>query len=159
MSLRLEMLQVARLAPKLLGESSELVRNFLRRQQNADGSFKNRAGEPDLYYTVFGLDSLLALQAELPTERVAAYLSSFANGEELDFVHVSCLARAWAAVDHESRKARPPQLRNSLLEHLERYRTSDGGYNPTLGGNFGTAYGCFLALGAYQDLSAQVPEP
>ena len=29
MSLRLEMLQVARLAPKLLGESTDLVRRFV----------------------------------------------------------------------------------------------------------------------------------
>ncbi len=37
MSLRLEMLQVARVAPKLLGESTELVREFLARQIGSDG--------------------------------------------------------------------------------------------------------------------------
>ena len=39
MSMRLEMLQVARLAPKLLGESIDLVIGFLRSQQNVDGGF------------------------------------------------------------------------------------------------------------------------
>ena len=34
MSLRLEMLQVARVAPKVLGDATELVRNFLASQQN-----------------------------------------------------------------------------------------------------------------------------
>jgi len=52
MSLRLEMLQVARLAPKLLGESTELVRDFLLQQQNSEGGFKDR----DLYPSCSGPD-------------------------------------------------------------------------------------------------------
>ena len=55
MSLRLEMLQVARLACKVLGDSTELTRRFLYGQINEDGGFKDRAGKSDLYYTVFGL--------------------------------------------------------------------------------------------------------
>ncbi len=47
MSIRLEMLQVARLAPKVLDESAGLVREFLLRQQNQDGGFKDRlSGQP-----------------------------------------------------------------------------------------------------------------
>ena len=65
MSLRLEMLQVARLAPKLLGDSAACVREFLLRQQNEDGGFKDRSGRSDLYYSVFGISSLLALQEDL----------------------------------------------------------------------------------------------
>ena len=58
MSLRLEMLQVARVAPAVLGDATELVRNFLASQQNPDGGFRDRDGESDLYYTVFGLRRL-----------------------------------------------------------------------------------------------------
>ena len=65
MSLRLEMLQVARLSPKLLGESQELIAGFLRSQER-DGAFADRSGDADLYYTVFGLECLRALGAELP---------------------------------------------------------------------------------------------
>ena len=64
MSLRLEMLQVARLAPKLLLDSSSLVEQFTLSQLHEDGGFKNRAGDPDLYYSVFGIESLLALQSQ-----------------------------------------------------------------------------------------------
>ncbi|MBI2927592.1 MAG: hypothetical protein HYY24_17995, partial [Verrucomicrobia bacterium] len=98
MSLRLEMLQVARLAPKMLGESTELVRGFLLSQQNGDGGFKDRADRSDLYYTVFAIDGLIALQADWPSERVENFLRSFGTGEGLDFVHLCCLARCWAAV-------------------------------------------------------------
>src|SRR6185295_3624749 len=99
MSLRLEMLQVARLAPKLLGDSAELVGKFLHGQQNDDGGFKDRSGRSDLYYTVFGLDALLALQADLPVARAESYLQSLGDGGGLDFVHLCCLARAWSALE------------------------------------------------------------
>src|SRR5213593_1589819 len=158
MSLRLEMLQVARLAPKLLGESAELVRNFLRSRQNPDGGFQDRSGKSDLYYTVFGLDGLLALQAELPGDRTAAYLKSFGDGEELDFVHLCCLARAWAAI---SQQARPDVVPHDMeiVRRIEAFRALDGGYHPTRGSEFGTAYAAFLAVGAYQDLKADWHEP
>jgi prenyltransferase beta subunit len=61
-SLRLEMLAAARRAPRLLGESAELVRGYLRSQMNPDGGFRDRAGASDVYYTVFGLEGLAALE-------------------------------------------------------------------------------------------------
>src|SRR6266702_2301020 len=70
MSLRLEMLQVARLAPKLLGDSATLVRGFLLSQQNADGGFNDRGGKSDPYYTVFGLEGLNSLHIHGPQSTV-----------------------------------------------------------------------------------------
>ena len=102
MSLRLEMLQVARLAPKVLGESAGLVREFLLRQQNPDGGFKDREGKSDLYYTVFALDALIALQSEPPSS-VEGFLEQFGTGEGLDFVHLCCRSRAWAATGRRRR--------------------------------------------------------
>ena len=90
MSLRLEMLQVARLAPRQLGESRDLVAAFLRARCNPDGGFQDRAGASDLYYTVFGLDALIALQEDLPADRTAAYLTAQASAADFDFVHAAC---------------------------------------------------------------------
>ena len=155
MSLRLEMLQVARLAPKLLGESAELVRHFLQSHHNEDGGFRDRRGNSDLYYTVFGLDGLLALQAEPPTTRVAAYLKSFGDGEGLDFVHLCCLARAWAAISTLGlQDFKPPS--EEILRRIEAFRARDGGFHPRRGCESGTAYAAFLAVGAYQDLKADL---
>jgi prenyltransferase beta subunit len=161
------MLQVARLAPRLLGDSAELVRDFLLRQQNADGGFKDRTGKSDLYYTVFGLDGLVTLEVQSPKSRVPsldrteAFLSSFGEGQDLDFVHLCCLARCWAslgALRKENRFGRNA-LRQPILSRIERFRSQDGGYNPARASEFGTAYGCFLAMGAYQDLNRELPEP
>jgi prenyltransferase beta subunit len=162
MSLRLEMLQVARLAPKVLGDSAGLVKSFLSQQQNDDGGFKDRTGRSDLYYSVFGFDGLLALQAELPGNRIVSFLKMFGTGEGLDFVHLCCLARGWAAltnVDQGSPDSRPVELRREILSRIEDFRSRDGGYHPTPNSEAGTVYGCFLALGAYQDLKRDMPEP
>src|SRR6185436_6380071 len=99
MSLRLQMLQIARVAQKALGDSAGLVRDFLLRQITPEGGGADRAGRPDLYYTIFVLAGLEALQAEIPKARVAPFVSSFGDGAGLDFVHLGALARCRAAID------------------------------------------------------------
>jgi hypothetical protein len=149
------MLQVARLAPKLLRDSTDLVADFLRGRLNDDGGFGDRDGKSDLYYTLFGLDGLVALQADLPVSRLVTYLRSFGDGTELDFVHLTCLARCWAALPAPWRDEAP---RGALLGRLEQFRSRDGGYDAQPAAEHGTIYGCFLALGAYQDLHAEMPQ-
>src|SRR4051794_1837435 len=73
-SLRLQLLQVARLAPRLLGDSTDLVRAWLGRQLTDEGAGLDRARRPDLYYTIFTLAGLKALEAEVPRERVERFL-------------------------------------------------------------------------------------
>jgi hypothetical protein len=174
------MLQVARLAPNLLGEeATALVAGFLRSQLNPDGGFKDRAGNSDLYYTVFGLEGLLALRApELnaltpspgtpgegrgegsatTTNAVSTtqYLRSFNDGASLDFVHLSCLARCWAALPPSIRPTIPA---DRILAKVETYRSDDGAYDAAPNSKEGSLYGCFLALGAYEDLNVPTPDP
>lgn len=149
------MLQVARLAPRLLGDSAALVADFLRGQLNDDGGFKNRAGESDLYYSVFGIEGLLALRAELPVSRIADYLTGFGGGEGLDLVHAACLLRCWAALPAEARCDAP---RKQVLEHFMQFRSADGAYSANPGADHGTLYGCFMATGAHQDAGAELPD-
>lgn len=152
MSVRLEMLQVARLATKSLGESSDLVESFVRSKQNADGGFADRDGKSDLYYTTFAIDALTALQVELPIESLRAFLESFGNGDGLDFVHLCCLARNWSAIEKNHSCIEP------VLEGIDfKYRTADGGYNQSTKATTGSAYGSFLAYGAYSDHGRMPP--
>ncbi|MGQ0732116.1 MAG: prenyltransferase/squalene oxidase repeat-containing protein [Acidobacteriota bacterium] len=148
------MLQVARLAPSQLGDSSSLVAAFLQDALTLDGGFPDRAGATDLYYTVFGLEGLIALQATLPADRVAPYLTRFGDGAGLDFVHLACLARAWAALGVD----RMPPL-DGVIDRLEQYRSADGAYAQTPGAPRGSVYACYLALGVYQDLQVPLPDP
>jgi prenyltransferase beta subunit len=154
------MLQVARVAPKALGESTELVRAFFERQFSETGGACDRAGQPDLYYTIFALAGLQALSSDLSTPNrqlsTPQWLCTFGDGEGLDFVHLSALARCWAAVDLENM---PAGCADTLLARIERHRARDGGYDADLDARHGNAYGCFVALGAYQDLQRELPEP
>lgn len=149
------MLQVARLAPNLLCEARDRVADFINQQLNDDGGFKDRSGESDLYYTVFGLEGLTALRLDLPSESTIKYLQRFGDGADLDLVHLSCLARCWANFpspgldDDTARK---------ILDRFELCRSADGGYSARAGAETGTVYNCFLAFGAYQDLKAELPE-
>ena len=152
MSLRLEMLQVARLAPQMLGDSAPLVESFVRSQRHASGGFTDRTGKPDVYYTVFGLDSLLALQADIDTALTHRFLDQVTIDASVDLVHLCCLARCWTAIDHRDRAM-------ELLPRIERYRSADGGYSPGNNRPQGTVYGGFLAAGAYLDLGQQPPDP
>ncbi len=149
------MLQVARVAPPQLGESRDLVAAFFKDSLNPDGGFRNRAGDSDLYYTVFGLEGLIALQEPVPAAAVRPYLERFGDGGGLDFVHLTCLARAYAALDGTIERGR----RRGILDRLGRYRAADGGYAQLAGAATGTAYAAYLALGAHQDLVEEIGDP
>lgn len=157
MSFRLEMLQVARLAPDLLGEAAGLVKGFLRSRVTAEGAFGDREGRSDLYYTVFGMEGLLALRVEPEWDRLAAWLRGFGAGDGLDFVHLCCLARCWNAVPLRVADL-PEAARAGLLEKLSGWRSEDGGFNQRKGAAGCTAYGNLLGWAAYYDLKADLPE-
>ncbi len=168
MTLRQEMLAAAGRAPMLLSESRRAVADFLRSQQNPDGGFRGRGEASDLYYTVFAIEGLVALGEPPQPGPIRRYLASFGDGAGLDFVHLACLARCWADLDcrlpiadcrlppeHPTPNTEhlTPEARHTLLSRIEAHRSADGGYSPTPGAEHGTAYGCFLALGALEDLS------
>ncbi|MFN7926150.1 MAG: prenyltransferase/squalene oxidase repeat-containing protein [Bryobacteraceae bacterium] len=145
---------MARLAPRQLDDSRDLVESFLRSQIHPCGAFADRAGQPDVYYTVFGLEGLIALHAEPPVDAIATYLRTLGDGAALDFVHLACLARAWAGI---SRHRDAPA--DAILARVEQHRTPDGGFSQAPASAHGTAYAAFLALGAYQDLDRTLPHP
>lgn len=158
MSQRIQMLQVARLARRSLGDSAALVAGFLESLRLPSGGYANRGGGQDLYYTSFALDALIAVDA-LPAgeeaERTRGYLSGFGAGRDLDFVHRCCLARAWAS---QPAGACPCETLEALRAGVAGQRAADGGYASRAGASRGTAYGCFLAVNAYADLGVPLSE-
>jgi hypothetical protein len=136
------MLQVARLAPNLLQEAADRVAEFLLAQFNGDGGARDRAGRSDLYYTVFALEGLIALRRD-PPPLARPYLERFGDGDGLDFVHLTCLARCWAAL---GKGALSEEVSGPLaLKILQ-------------GGNEGV-YHQFLKFGALEDLGASADDP
>jgi hypothetical protein len=154
-SLKEDILRAARRAQTSLGSAAGLVTAFVRTQADPGGGFRDRSGKADLYYTVFGLQCALAL-GDAPPAATAGYLRSFADPRALDLVHATCLARAWALVQPEGA---PAEVRRAILDRLQDFRAADGGFNTVTGAASGSAYGAFLALGAFQDLGGEVPDP
>ncbi|HUF64255.1 MAG TPA: prenyltransferase/squalene oxidase repeat-containing protein [Verrucomicrobiales bacterium] len=149
MSLRLEMLQVARLAPALLGEeASRRIEDFVRSTERPEGGFGDREGKPDLYYTSFAVDALTALRAELPSGLIS-FLGSF-DPATLDLVHVCALTRLASAISAQAARE-PVMALEPLFGRIESHRSADGGYQSEPGADTGSAYACFLACGAYSD--------
>jgi len=153
-SLRLQLLQAASLSTHYLADSADLVRQFYASRFDNNGAAADRAGKPDVYYTVFALAGAQALNAPVPINKTAAWLAALGGGEDLDFVHLGALARCWAAVGTD---AMPPRVGQAILKRLEEFRTPDGGYDANR--QHGTAYGAFVALGAYEDLEQAPPHP
>jgi hypothetical protein len=152
MSLHLEMLQVARLAPKQLGEAADLIVDFVRSSQTADGGFGDRDGHADVYYTWFGIACLIALHQPLPELELRRYLAEFADGEGLDFVHLTSLIRCRSSLSEPISAAES----TAYAARLEEFRAEDGGFHHAEAGNPVTsAYGAMLGLGALQDLGRE----
>jgi prenyltransferase beta subunit len=164
MSLRLKMLQAARLAPRLLGQSTGLVREFVLRQQNPDGGFRGRDGRSDLYYTGFALGALAALerpdtppQSSVAVHKAREYLTSFNRKADLDLVHLCCWIQSCAHLSQFGFDLATDT--RDAVARLEPFRSANGGYHLVPAADWGTAYGAFLALGAYQDAGCPVPSP
>jgi prenyltransferase beta subunit len=150
------MLQVARLSPDMLGDSTQLVADFLVSQQHDDGGFCDRAGRSDIYYTTFGIAGLTALQMPLPIKDLTHYLDRWMPRiAKLSLVELSCLARCWAGLPAE---VRPSDLASQVMAKLLGFRTDDGGYGTEAGDSVGTLYGCFLALSTAQDVGELLPD-
>jgi len=145
-------------AGKVLGDSLDAVRDFLRRQLAPDGGFQGKDGSSDLYYTVFGLEASLALNFELSPKLIDDYLAGFGAGESLDLVHLASLVRCRANMADFHGGQIPVAVREAMMRHLQEYRSSDGGFHTTQSVAKGSAYGSFLALGAYQDLQVGCPD-
>ncbi|MFH1747625.1 MAG: prenyltransferase/squalene oxidase repeat-containing protein [Planctomycetota bacterium] len=156
MSLRHEMLTAAESAPNLLHDATENVVVYIRSQFNGDGGVRGRSAHSDLYYTVFALDSLVALGQGLPVDTTRAYLQTFGTGSDLDFVHLVCLGRCWATLTADDL---PKDISQSILSRTATFRSSDGGFNPESGAESGTVYAGFLGMGLYQDLGGELDNP
>ena len=154
MSLRLEMLQVARLSQVSLGDPAcAKIAEFIAAQHHLDGGFRGRGDTSDLYYTSFGADALTALQLPLP-ETLKSYVERQQESfEKLDFVHLCCLARLTSLFPNL-------ELPSGFHFHLEAtYRSADGGYAQRADSKSGTAYAALLAHGTYSDHRLTLPAP
>lgn len=137
---------------------------FLLSCQHPDGSFTDREGGADLYYTAFGLRCLAVLDAlSLEVcEKAAGYLrtSLVLKASVVDFFSLlySCLLIQTAG-GPDVLAASPPDWPDRVAATLETFRLSDGGYNKSVGSSSGSTYHTFLVGLCYQLLGRSLPDP
>lgn len=159
MSLRSEMLRWASAGGRVLGDHARRMGRYVRGLLNSDGGFRGRGSRSDLYYTVFGLSILVALDEPLPAREIAEYLRRFHDSGDLDLTHLGCLARCWAVLRTAAATGLLPEAalddaaRAALARKVEAWRSADGAFAQDAGEKHGTVPGCFLAVGACEDLS------
>ncbi|MHC4255515.1 MAG: hypothetical protein ACYSUL_07860 [Planctomycetota bacterium] len=91
MTIRLEMIEALGRSKTVLKDSTSLVINFLKANINPDGGFKGRGEKSDLYYTLFGLEALIALGGSFPRDNVFNYLKESMKMKPTDLVHLAPL--------------------------------------------------------------------
>lgn len=149
---------VMRAASQLDETAANGISNYLLGQINDDGGFRGRAQASDLYYTVFGMTALSALGVEFSLDRSWNYLGNFGDGANLDFIHLTCLARCRAICRFMGDGMFPETSDDALIIRMEEFRAACGGYNHTAKGmRKGTVYAAFLAYCAYEDCGTKIP--
>ena len=70
--------------------ASDDLNNFVRGRMHPSGGFKDRAGNPDLYYTLFGVFLAEALEMKDVLNTTRQYVEDEVRRNEPDGVHLHC---------------------------------------------------------------------
>lgn len=150
MTIHQDMLDAAARGARELGDAMPL-KSFVLNHLCADGGFCGRGKDSDLYYTLFALQALRALGQSVSHDTTQYLLRHSTDGAmvQMDLIHVCCLVGCWSCFGMDSLR---DSARASLRERVLSFRCDDGGFAVHAGKEHGTAYGCFLALSALEDL-------
>ena len=124
------------------------ISRFIQSRIDQSGGFLGRGSRAELYQTQFAIMSCLAIDRMEPLADIERYLGVFRNSVSLDLVDLCSLARCLSLVPGVVNQ----QWKHEILKGVESFATNDGGYSATAGQAVFTIYGCFMALGALQDL-------
>lgn len=139
-------------------------RDFFLDRINADGGFRGRDSESDLYYTGFGVRGLALLGALETREcvQIAGYLAQRTDMhvsvvDLVSWLYCALMVQLHGQIDVLEHA--PADWPDRLAQLLESFRTADGGYAKTHDGAAGSTYHSFLVTACYELIGRSVPEP
>lgn len=142
----------------------ERHRAFLRSQRLADGGFRGREGDSDLYYTGFAVRSL-AVTGGLSDED-ASLTAAFLRSHDPQRMHViDLLSWLYAALVVQTTSGEdlleglPAEWISNAVSRFEELRRPDGGYAKSEEGALGSTYHSFLVSLLYELLGQEIPQP
>ena len=157
-----DLVDIARQSVRLISpDGAARIAAFLLDACDDDAAFTNRAGEPDLYYSGFGLDALLALgAAPRNPQGLRTFIQSAFDTPSPSFVDSASALRCLHALDRAGcGQPDDSELRDQALHAIIRHRSADGGYNHEReGAAHGTVYAAYLAAQAHRDAGTPWPQ-
>ncbi|MGZ2371260.1 prenyltransferase/squalene oxidase repeat-containing protein [Ancylomarina sp. YFZ004] len=162
----------------LSDEALHEIRSFVRSQHFGTGGFKDRAGKPDIYYSVFAYTLALAYDINLDIEQEQEFLKTWNNEHDFDLVHAVCYIRCYLLLQVIQQKQKfglkldvldsegflaKMAMKNLIkkakkkcqvqFEQINTYKSKDGGYNHNRqAADQATVYASFLVWTLFQDL-------
>lgn len=111
--------------------AADSLRNYVKSCQATNGGFIDKAGKPDLYYTLFGYFIADALEMKDILPSVSGYAEKEIQGNQLTGVHLHCAAIVASRLERRD-------LVTLLWDKIQEHLTSQLGKQP--------AYNTFLNL-------------
>ncbi len=157
------------------------IRQFVDQAKYEKGGFQDRAGKPDIYYSVFGYTLAFAYDIKLDLEKEFTYLEAWDKNQETDLIHAVCYIRCYYLLlvleqkqmfnlkvdvsDFDGFIAKLVMKRmikklrkdcQSYFDLIEDYKSRDGGYNHNKKqAGQATVYASFLVWTLFQDLNEE----
>jgi hypothetical protein len=146
-------------ANSLEGLARNKISNFIAGCFTCEGGFANRAGKPDLYYSLFGSACAFALETELDFKRLENWVHSF-NYNDLGLIDLTSLIKILSTLEilGFDKALRANDLNNKLYKLILKFRTPSNGFSYT-GDEPGFPYAAFLAINAFNDLGRNISKP
>jgi hypothetical protein len=108
-------------------ETEKAVCSFVSAHQTDNGGFVDRAGNPDLYYTLFGVYLAEALSLTESLNKVKTYLIDIEENKTLTGIHLNC-----AVILHIKlfgNKTLPEDIHNKVLNEIKQDAKSQYAYS------------------------------
>lgn len=145
-------------------ERQQRHRQFILRQQQADGGFGGREGDSDIYYTSFAVRGLAMLGGMSGDEclRVAGFLKRFdwqrlGAIDLMNWLNTAMALQAFGGPDLLAQA--DDDWADQVAAKLEQVRVKDGGYAKSPEGAAGSTYHSFLVTLTLELLGQSPPRP
>ncbi len=98
------------------------IREFVQSSRHTSGGFIDRAGNPDLYYTLFGFYLARALGSDEILKGTGAFAEEHSGNGKPDGIHLQCAAILIAELSDDKKllKAVSKQIRRNLSRQLKK---------------------------------------
>ncbi len=152
-----EILKIALGANSMLDEAAKnLIGSYFKSKLTPEGGFADKIGNPDLYYSLFGLSCSYILQLNLPFSNTKEWLDSFIP-ENLGLIELSSLAKCYSILSILN--SSKPEISNEKIKNIaraaNRFRTENNSFSLN-GKGPGAPYSVFLAMNLFQDLGLEI---